>query len=127
MGGGDDLPGGGVVVVAEVICDDGAAADKVIVLVEEDAGPGELPRGSLAMGEAINRASIGSGAASLGSIDRSLVTSLGPGLSILTSLMMLIQLLGGGIWADALVIALKWDTIIKLVRQIMLTYLPERQ
>ena len=127
VGGSDDLPGGGVVVVAEVIGDDSAGAHKVIVLVEEDAGPGELPRGGLAMREAINRASIGPGAASLSSIDRGLVTSLGPGLSILTSLMMLIQLLGGGIGADALVIALKWDTIIKLVRQIMVTYLPERQ
>ena len=127
MGGSEHLPGGGVVVVAKVIGDDSAGADKVIVLVEEDTGPGELPRGSLAMREAINRASIGSGAASLGSIDRSLVTSLGPGLSILASVMMLIQLLRGGIGADALVIALKWDTIIKLVRQIMVTYLPERQ
>jgi len=113
VGGSEHLPGGGVVVVAEVISDDSAGANKVIVLVEKDTGPGELPRGSLAMREASDRASIGPGAASLSSIDRSLVTSLGPGLSILTSVMMLIQLLGGGIGADALVIALK-DSEVKV-------------
>ena len=111
MGGSDDLPGGGVVVVAEVIGDDGAAAHEVIVLVEEDAGPGELPRGGLAVREARHGASIGSGAASLGSIDRGLLTALAPGLSILSSVLMLIQLLGGGVGADALVIALKWEII----------------
>ena len=78
MGGGDDLPGGGVVVVAEVICDDGAAADKVVVLVEEDAGPGELSRGCLTMGEATGGASIGPGAACLCSVDRGLLAALGP-------------------------------------------------
>jgi len=113
VGGSEHLPGGGVVVVAKVIGDDSAGAHKVIVLVEEDTGPGELPRGGLAMREARHRASIGSGAASLSSIDRGLVTSLGPGLSILTSVMMLIQLLGGGIGADALVIALK-DSEVKV-------------
>jgi len=113
VGGSDDLPGGGVVVVAKVISDDSAGTHKVIVLVEEDAGPGELPRGSLAMREAIDGASIRPGAASLSSIDRGLVTSLGPGLSILTSVMMLIQLLGGSVWADALVIALK-DSEVKV-------------
>ena len=47
VGGSDDLPGGGVVVVAEVIRDDGAAAHEVIVLVEQQTGPGELPRGAV--------------------------------------------------------------------------------
>merc|ERR1719333_1484700 len=70
VGGSEHLPGGGVVVVAEVIGDDSAGANKVIVLVKEDAGPGELPRGSLAMREASDRASIGSGAASLSSTGR---------------------------------------------------------
>jgi hypothetical protein len=113
VGGSDDLPGGGIVVVAKVIGDDSAGTHKVIVLVEEDTGPGELPRRGLAMREAIDGASIGPGAASLGSIDRGLVTSLGPGLSILASVMMLIQLLGGGVGADALVIALK-DSEVKV-------------
>ena len=107
MGGSDDLPGGGVVVVAEVIGDDGAAAHEVIVLVEEDAGPGELPRGGLAVREARHGPSIGSGAASLGSVDRALLAALAPGLSVLASVMVLVQLLGGGVWADALVVALK--------------------
>ena len=107
MGGSEHLPSGGIVVVAKVISDDSAGADKVIVLVKEDAGPGELPRGGLAMREPIDGASIGPGATSLSSIDWGLVTSLGPGLSILASVMMLIQLLGGGVGADALVIALK--------------------
>jgi len=111
VGGSEHLPGGGVVVVTEVISDDSAGANKVIVLVEEDAGPGELSRRGLAMREAIDGASIGPGAASLSSIDRGLVTSLGPGLSILTSVMMLIQLLRGGIGADALVVALKGSKV----------------
>ena len=38
----EHLPGGGVVVVVGVVSDDGAGANEVIVLVEEDAGPGEL-------------------------------------------------------------------------------------
>ena len=123
VGGSDDLPGGGVVVVAEVIGDDGAAAHEVIVLVEEDAGPGELPRGGLAVREARHGASIGSGAASLGSIDRGLLTALAPGLSILSSVLMLVQLLGGGVGADALVIALKWE-IIKTLYLLMLHHNP---
>ena len=65
VGGGDDLPGGGVVVVAEVVRDDGAGADKVVVLVEEDAGPGELPGGGLAVGEAGHGASVTPGATGL--------------------------------------------------------------
>ena len=102
-----DLPGGGVVVVAEVIRDDGAGADKVVVLVEEDAGPGELPGGGLAMGEATGGASIGPGAASLCSIDRSLLAALGPGLCVLVSVLVLVQLLRGSVRTDALVVALK--------------------
>ena len=61
----EDLPGGGVVVVAEVVRDDGAGADKVVVLVEEDAGPGELPGGGLAVGEAGHGASVTPGATGL--------------------------------------------------------------
>ena len=102
-----DLPGGSVVVVAEVVRDDGAGADKVVVLVEEDAGPGELPGGGLAVGEATDGAGIGPGAACLGSIDRGLLAALGPGLCVLGRVVLLVQLLGGSVGADALVIALK--------------------
>ena len=102
-----DLPGGGVVVVAEVVGDDGAGADKVVVLVEEDAGPGELPGGGLAVGEATDGAGIGPGAACLGSIDGGLLAALGPGLCVLGRVVLLVQLLGGSVGADALVIALK--------------------
>ena len=107
MGGGNDLPGGGVVVVAEVVRDDGAGADKVVVLVEEDAGPGELPGGGLAVREAADGAGVGSGAASLGSIDGGLLAALGPGLCVLGSVVLLVQLLGGSVGTDALVVALK--------------------
>ena len=107
MSGGEDLPGGGVVVVAEVVGDDGAGSDEVVVLVEEDAGPGELSRGGLAVGEAADGAGVGPGAASLGSIDGGLLTALGPGLCVLGSVMLLVQLLGGSVGTDALVIALK--------------------
>ena len=78
MGSCQDLPGGGVVVVAEVIRDDGAGADKVVVLVEEDAGPGEFPGGGLAMREATDGGSIAPGAAGLCSIDGSLLAALCP-------------------------------------------------
>ena len=67
MGGSDDLPGGGVVVVAGVIGDDGAAAHEVIVLVEEDAGPGELSRRGLTGLEAGDGAGGAPGAARRGS------------------------------------------------------------
>ena len=43
MGRCDDLLGTLGVVGAEVLRDEGARAHKVIVLVEEQAGPGELP------------------------------------------------------------------------------------
>merc|ERR1719330_1058847 len=79
----------------------------VLVQVEEDAGPGEFPRGGLAVREARHGPSVGSGAASLGSIDRALLAALAPGLSVLASVMVLVQLLGGGVRADALVVALK--------------------
>ena len=52
VGGSDDLPGGGIVIVAEVIGDDSAAAHEVIVLVEQQTGPGELPRRGLPVREA---------------------------------------------------------------------------
>ncbi len=38
----DDLPCPPGVAVAEVLGDEGAGADEVVVLVEEEAGPGEL-------------------------------------------------------------------------------------
>jgi hypothetical protein len=43
----DDLPRPPGVAVAEVLRDEGAGADEVVVLVEEEAGPGELPGAGL--------------------------------------------------------------------------------
>ncbi len=43
----DDLPRPPGVAVAEVLRDEGAGADEVVVLVEEKAGPGELPGAGL--------------------------------------------------------------------------------
>merc|ERR1719412_2356266 len=79
VSGGENLPGGGVVVVAEVVRDDGAGADEVVVLVEEDAGPGELSRRGLTVLEAGDGAGVGPGAALLGSVHGGLRAALGPG------------------------------------------------
>ena len=43
------------VVVAEVGWDDGAGADEVVLLVEHEAGPGELPGAGLSMGQPASR------------------------------------------------------------------------
>jgi len=51
MSSGDNLSCGDIVVVGRVVRDDSAGAEEVIVLVEEDAGPGELSRTSLTMTE----------------------------------------------------------------------------
>merc|ERR1719412_2994880 len=84
VSGGEDLPGGGVVVVAEVVRDDGAGPDEVVVLVEEDAGPGELSRGGLTVLEAGDGARVGPGAALLGSVHWGLSAALGPGTVAVT-------------------------------------------
>jgi len=77
VGGSDDLPGGGVVVVAEVVRDDGAAADEVIVLVEQQTGPGELPRGAVTMITTCHPAGL-PGAACLTGAPHILPTALSP-------------------------------------------------
>merc|ERR1712210_223178 len=52
---GDNLPGASSVVVAAVVGNDSTAADEVVVLVENEAGPGELAGARLAMLEATSR------------------------------------------------------------------------
>merc|ERR1719322_944059 len=73
-------PSGDIVVVAGVVGDDGAGSDKVIVLVEKDTRPWELSWRGLSVLEARDWSGIVPGSAFLGSVDWSLVTSLGPEL-----------------------------------------------
>ena len=83
------------------------------VVVTSDVAPNtlqqalKLPGGGLAVGEATDRAGVGPGAACLGSIDGGLLAALGPGLCVLGRVVLLVQLLGGSVGTDALVIALK--------------------
>jgi len=51
----DNLPCASSVVVAAVVGNDSTAADEVVVLVENEAGPGELARAGLAMLETTSR------------------------------------------------------------------------
>ena len=52
MGSGDNLPCASSIVVAAVVGNDSTAADEVVVLVENEAGPGELTGARLAVREA---------------------------------------------------------------------------
>ena len=51
----DNLPCASSVVVAAVVGNDSTAADEVVVLVENEAGPGELARAGLAVLETTSR------------------------------------------------------------------------
>ena len=49
MSSSDHLSGSSVVVIAEVVGDDSTGSNEVIVLVEQEAGPWELPRTGLSV------------------------------------------------------------------------------
>ena len=51
----DNLPGASSIVVGAVVGNDSTAADEVVVLVENEAGPGELAGARLAVLEATSR------------------------------------------------------------------------
>ena len=55
VGSGDNFPCTSSIVVAAVVGNDSTAADEVVVLVENEAGPGELAGARLAMLEATSR------------------------------------------------------------------------
>ena len=55
VGSSDNLPCASSIVVAAVVGNDSTAADEVVVLVENEAGPGELTGTRLAMLEATRR------------------------------------------------------------------------
>ena len=55
MSSSDNLPCASSVVVAAVVGNDSTAADEVVVLVENEAGPGELARAGLAVLETTSR------------------------------------------------------------------------
>jgi len=103
---GENLPCGDIVVVAGVVGDDGAGSDKVIVLVEKDTRPWELSWRGLSVLEARDWSGIVPGSAFLGSVDWSLVTSLGPGL-LAVGVQLLAGLLGRGVGGQTLGVTLE--------------------
>jgi len=94
-----------VVVVCGVISNDGTGSNKVIILVQKDASPWELSRGSLTIAKTRDWAWVVSSSTLLGAIDRGLLASLGP-----VCLLLCVELLRGSsssIGSEALGISLE--------------------
>ena len=77
MSSSDDLSCADCVVVAEAVGNEGTAPDEVIVLVEEEAGPRELPRTGCAIGKPPS-SGISPGAALLSTAKNSFPAKLPP-------------------------------------------------
>ena len=105
MSSSENFSGGLVVVVCGVISNDGTGSNKVIILVQKDASPWELSRGSLTIAKARDWAWVVSSSTLLGAIDWGLLASLGP-----VSLLLCVELLRGSsssIGSEALGISLE--------------------